>query len=204
MMNLTVCWFLILCLDDEFDSLLVFNIMFRGSQEILHKRFCALGVKKQTHPQSLSSPVPQLTLFLNENQAAWNNINLMENTYLLCILLQVSKILLIKILKYNYHLFYFVLFYYISLYITRSDFLQIFWNFIQPYLKKYFCHKFSFLSKFTLTPHTLFNSQNLLNIKVFCWCSLMGEVYFFLVVPEYWEELEWSEVLTFRINSHWY
>ena len=64
MMNLTVCWFLILCLDDEFDNLLVFNIMFRGSQEILHKRFCALGVKKQTHPQTLSPPRPPTHLVL--------------------------------------------------------------------------------------------------------------------------------------------
>ena len=47
--------------DDKFDSLLVGNIMFRGSQQILLNRFCALV---------LSNPLlPQLTLFLTEYQA---------------------------------------------------------------------------------------------------------------------------------------
>ena len=47
--------------DDKFDSLLVGNIMFRGSQQILLNRFCALV---------LSNPLlPQLTLYLTEYQA---------------------------------------------------------------------------------------------------------------------------------------
>ena len=48
--------------DDKFGSLLVGNIMFRGSQQILLNRFCALV---------LSNPplLPQLTLFLTEYQA---------------------------------------------------------------------------------------------------------------------------------------
>ena len=47
--------------DDKFDSLLVCNIMFSGSQQILLNRFCALA---------LSTPLlPQPTLFLTEYQA---------------------------------------------------------------------------------------------------------------------------------------
>ena len=39
--------------DDKFDSLLVCNIMFRGSQQILFNKFCALALSNPT-----SSPNP--------------------------------------------------------------------------------------------------------------------------------------------------
>ena len=50
-------------------------------------------------------------VFLTEYQAGWNDQKLVKNTHLFCILLQVSMIVLIKILLYRYHVLYFVLFY---------------------------------------------------------------------------------------------
>ena len=50
--------------DDKFDSLLVCNIMFRGSQQILLNRFCALALSNPPPP-----PPPPTHLFLTEYQA---------------------------------------------------------------------------------------------------------------------------------------
>ena len=47
--------------DDKLDSLLICNIMFSGSQQILLDRFCALAL--------INPLLPQATLFLTECQA---------------------------------------------------------------------------------------------------------------------------------------
>ena len=48
--------YLAILANDKFDSLLVCNIMYRGSQQILLNRFFALGIKKTplTHSQPCS------------------------------------------------------------------------------------------------------------------------------------------------------
>ena len=51
--------------DDKFDGLWVSNIMFRGNQQILLNRFCALALSNPLP----SSPNPPFNLFLTEYQA---------------------------------------------------------------------------------------------------------------------------------------
>ena len=58
--------------DNKYDSLLVCNIMFMGSQQIL-LIFCAVGVKENA---------PRPILFLTEYQAGSNNQKLMKNKYI--------------------------------------------------------------------------------------------------------------------------
>ena len=60
----------------------------------------------------------------------------------------------------------------ISFYSSRYHFLTNFQKFIQPYLKKCFCHIFSLFTDSPKLPHLL-NSQNPLSLrKVFYECSL--------------------------------
>ena len=70
-------------------------------------------------------------------------------------------------------LFFLVVF--ISFYISKYHFSQIFRTSFSIIGKKDFCHKFSFLTDSFKPPHPL-NSQNLLSVtKVFCQCSLKNE-----------------------------
>ena len=60
-----------------------------------------------------------------------------------------EKVILWKVLRYNYQFFYFLLFY-ISFDINDSIFKN-FKNLLLYYLKNNFCHKFSIFNRFTLT-----------------------------------------------------
>ena len=72
----------------------------------------------------------------------------------------------------SYKKLFLVLLTYMSLYISRYLFLQLFFKFIQQCLKNNFCHKFSVFNRFTETPHPP-NGQNLLCVKKnFCQYSL--------------------------------
>ena len=80
---------------------------------------------------------------------------------------QVLKVLLIKICKMQpLDLLFFVVF--ISFYISRYHFSQIFRSSFNIIWKKDFRHKFSFFNGFTQTPHPI-NSSNRLGVtKFFC------------------------------------
>ena len=123
--------------------------MSRDSQQILLNRFCALGIQQKP---------PRSNLFLIEYQAGWNHQKLMKNTHLFCVLFKVSKELLIKILRYSCHFFYFVLFY-TALAFTSAN--MIFYNFFRT--------SFSLIWKnvFVTNFSALFNKQNLLSTKFF-------------------------------------
>ena len=56
---------------------------------------------------------PSCVALNRQYQVGWNNQNFMQNTHLFCVLLQVLKVLLIriKVIRYSYHFFYFLLFY---------------------------------------------------------------------------------------------
>ena len=88
------------------------------------------------------------------------------------ILFQVLKVLLVKICKIQTtDLLFLVIF--ISFYISAASFFTNFQNFNQHYLKKDFCHRFSFFKWIhsPSPPHPL-NAQNPLSMtKVFCQCS---------------------------------
>ena len=75
----------------------------------------------------------------------------MKNKRIFYTVLQVLKVILIR--SYIYQLFYFLLFYF-SFYVRRYNFLEHFRSFIQHYLKKDFCHEFSFFIGFTQTRPT--------------------------------------------------
>ena len=93
------------------------------------------------------------------------------------------KVLLIKICKIQPPGLLF-LFVFISFYISRYPFSQIFRTLFNNIWKKYFHHKFFFFNGFAqiLPPTTPLNSQNLLSMtKVFCWCSLIIKAWFFKV-----------------------
>ena len=101
----------------------------------------------------------------------------MEDTCQYCILFQVLKILLIKNYKIQLSvLFFLVVLYQVSFYISKYHFFTNLWSFIQAYLKKYFQHQFSFVNGYTQShPHPL-NGQNPLSVaKVLCPCSLNKE-----------------------------
>ena len=90
-------------------------------------------------------------------------------TKIFYIVFQVLKVLLIKICKIqSLDLLFLVVF--ISFYISRYHFSQVFRTSFNIIWKKDFRHKFSFFNGFTQTPtsHPV-NSQNPLNVtKVFC------------------------------------
>ena len=78
----------------------------------------------------------------------------MKNTCLFYIIFQVLKVLLTKICKIEPpDLLFFLSF------TSAVSFFTNFQNFIEHYLKKIFCHKFSFFNGFTKPP-TPFNAQN--------------------------------------------
>ena len=74
---------------------------------------------------------------------------------------------------------------FISFYINRYHFSQIFKTSFSIIWKKYFCHKFSFFNRVTEPPSSLPPPYPTLNIqnprqacmtRVFCWCSLTKEI----------------------------
>ena len=95
----------------------------------------------------------------------------MKNTCLFYIAFQVLKVSLIKICKVELSdLLFLVVF--ISFYISRYHFSQIFRTSFSIISKKDFLHKFSFLTDSLKHPHPL-SGQNLLSVtKAFCRCSL--------------------------------
>ena len=122
-------------------------------------------------------PTPPLLPILNgQYQDGWNtSLNQMKNTPPFHIIFHVLKVLLIKICKIIQPIFYFLLFY-ISFYITRHHFSQIFRTSFNIIWKKIFCLKFPLFNGFTQTPYPL-NGQNPLSVtKVFCWCSLKARM----------------------------
>ena len=119
---------------------------------LLFNRFC-LFIKQQYQ------------VLNKQYQAGWNNQNLMETMHVFWILFHVLKVLLTKLTRYNYHSFYFLLFY-ISFCISRYHFLQIFRILFSLTWKIFLSIIFLCFNRFSLT---LFNSQNLLSeTKVFC------------------------------------
>ena len=95
----------------------------------------------------------------------------MKNTRPFHIVFHVLKVHLINICKIEPPDLLF-LFIFISFYIIRYHFSQIFKTSFNIISKKYFCHEFSFLTD-SLKPPQPLNGQNLLSVtKVFCRCSL--------------------------------
>ena len=98
-------------------------------------------------------------------------------TKIFYIVFQVFEVLLIKICKMQSIDFLFLVVF-ISFYISRHHFSQVFRTSFNIIWKKDFRHKFSFFNDFTQTPQPHphphpFNSQNLLSVtKAFCHCSI--------------------------------
>ena len=139
-----------------------------------------------------SKKIPTRSVLNRQYQAGRNNRNLMQNTNLFWILFHVLKVLLIKIIRCSDHFLYFLLF---RISFTSADIF--FYKFLELHStlpEKGFCHEFFFINKFTLAP-THFMRQNPLSMtKVFCRCSLIGEVNFLkaLMAPEagrYWNKV---------------
>ena len=94
-------------------------------------------------------------LFLTDNikmDRIYTNQNEMKNICHFYIVLQVLKVFLIKICKTQPpDLLFLAVF--ISFYISRYHFSQIFRISFNIIWKKAFCHEFSFSNRFTQTPH---------------------------------------------------
>ena len=100
----------------------------------------------------LSKP-PNPLVFNGQYQGGWNtNQNQMKNTPPVYIVFQVLKVLLTKNCKISHQIFYFLLLY-ISVYISRHHFSQMFRTVFNIIGKKDFCHEFSFFNEFNQTPH---------------------------------------------------
>ena len=96
----------------------------------------------------------------------------MESTYLFHIVIQILKVLLIKICKIQPPDLLF-LFVFISFYFSRYHFSQISRTLFKNIWKKYYRHEFPFLTDSLRILHPL-NGQNPLCVtKVFCRCSLI-------------------------------
>ena len=97
---------------------------------------------------------------------------------------QILKVLLI-IKEYKiqlvYQFLYFLLIYIASEFTLADIIFTTFWNLIQHLLKKDFRHQFSFFNGFPQTPHRLNDSNSLSVTKVFCWCSLNSENFWFYI-----------------------
>ena len=97
---------------------------------------------------------------------------------------QILKVLLI-IKEYKiqlvYQFLYFLLVYIASEFTLADIIFTTFWNLIQHLLKKDFRHQFSFFNGFTQSPHRLNDSNSLSVTKVFCWCSLNSENFWFYI-----------------------
>ena len=74
----------------------------------------------------------------------------MKNTPPVYILFQVLQVTLINICKISHQIFYFLLLY-VNFYIIRHNFSKIIRTSFIIILKKDFCHKFFFFSRFTQT-----------------------------------------------------
>ena len=95
----------------------------------------------------------------------------MKNTPTVYIVFQVLKVLLTKNCKISHQIFYFLLLY-ISVYISRHHFSQMFRTVFNIIGKKDFFMNFPFLMN-SIKPPTLhaLNGQNWISVtKVFCWC----------------------------------
>ena len=139
---------------------------------------------------------PQPTLFLTEYQDGWHNQKLMKNTPVLHF---------ISIFKGSSYINLVIQLPFFKIFCCfTTDFIcadMIFYKFLKTLFGLIW--KNIFVTNFTLIgdllypppPHppplprpsfTAFNRQNPLSIKVFCWCSLMGETNFLpaLMAPE--------------------
>ena len=120
----------------------------------------------------------------------------MKNTCPFYIVFQVLKVLLIKLCKVLPPDLLLLLVF-ISFYISRYHFSQIFRTSFNIISKNDICHEFSFFNEFIQTPYPL-NSQNPLSVtKVFCRCSL---TIFMAVLPLYFVRLYFWQYC-FHISS---
>ena len=150
--------------------------------------FCALNKPTPSHPPVLNG----------QNQAGWNpKQNWMKYTCLLVHSLSSFEGTSCEKIRDTASLpvpLFLVILNRISFYISRYHFFTTFQKRIQHCLEKDFRSKFSFFNGFTHSPQPLNGQKPVSVTKIFCWCSLNLENFWFYI----WAVIVWILISQYK------